>query len=208
MSFSVTERTSRERFTDALRRVPTAVCLVTSYVDLRPWGQTVSAFASVSADPPTVLVCVNRRTVTCASLERSGAFGVSFLAEAQLSVAEAGAALGASKFLEQHTSEEQSGYSPEYGFGAGSIECGAARQYYWSDAPACSPVVHGAYCHLDCAVDRVVGAGTHAVVFGRVDAVIDGNGEQRPLVHHDRHFHALGPRVSSVRIHEQQVRSS
>jgi flavin reductase (DIM6/NTAB) family NADH-FMN oxidoreductase RutF len=208
MTFSVAEKAVRERFTSALRRVPAAVCLVTGYVDLRPWGQTVSAFASVSADPPTVLVCVNRSTVTCASLEHSGAFGVSFLSEAQLPVAEAGSALGAPKFLEQHTSEEQMGYSPEYGFGAGSVECGAARQYYWSDAPASSPVVHGALCHLDCSVDRLVDASTHAVVIGRVDAIIDGETGQRPLIYHDRHFHALGPRISAARIHEEQTRSS
>lgn len=208
MSFSVIEGAIRERFIEALRRVPTPVCLVTSYVDLRPWGQTVSAFSSVSADPPTVLVCVNRRTVTCASIERSGAFGVSFLSEAQRLLAEAGAERGAPKFLERHTSEEHSGYSPEYGFSAASVECGPARQHYWSDAPASSPVVHGAYCHLDCSVDRVVDAGTHVVVLGRVDAVIDGTRQRRPLVYHDREFHALGPRIVADEIPEEQLRSS
>jgi hypothetical protein len=61
---------------------------------------------------------------------------LSFLSGAQRLLTEAGAEHGAPKFLERHTSEEHSGYSPEYGFSAGSIEWGRARQYYWSDAPA------------------------------------------------------------------------
>lgn len=169
--------------------------IVTTYIDLRPWGQTVSAFASVSADPPTVLVCINRRTATCASLESSGAFGVSFLADTQRHVAEAGAAPGTPKFLEQFTPEQLSGYSPEYGLSAASIESGPARQYYDSQAPAASPVVHGAYCHLDCAVARIVDVGTHAVVIGAVEEIIEGEADQLPLLYHDRAFHALGGQV-------------
>jgi flavin reductase (DIM6/NTAB) family NADH-FMN oxidoreductase RutF len=175
--------------------VPTSVTIVTTYVDLRPWGQTVSAFASVSADPPTVLVCINRRTATCASLESSGAFGVSFLADTQRHVAEAGAAAGTPKFLEQYTPEERSGYSPEYGLSVGSIESAPARQYYASQSPVTSPVVHGAYCHLDCSIARIVDVGTHAVVIGAVEAIIDGEGDQLPLIYHDRAFHALGDKV-------------
>lgn len=194
MRFSRAENRS-ELFTNALRRVPTPVTIVTTYIDLRPWGQTVSAFASVSAEPPTVLVCVNRRTATCASLESSGTFGVSFLADTQRHVAEAGAAPGTPKFLEQFTPEERSGYSPEYGLSVGSIESGPARQYYDSRAPATSPVVHGSYCHLDCSIVRIVDVGTHAVVIGAVDEIIEGNAEQLPLLYHDRAFHALGDQV-------------
>ncbi len=177
--------------------MPTSVTLVTTYVDLRPWGQTVSAFASVSADPPAVLVCINRRTATYASLQNSGAFGVSFLADTQRHVAEAGAAAGTTKFLEQYTPEERSGYSPEYGLGVGSIESVPARQYYASQAPVTSPIVHGAYCHLDCSIARIVEVGTHAVIIGAVEAIGEGEGDQLPLLYHDRTFHALGDKVQS-----------
>ena len=175
--------------------MPTSVTIVTTYIELRPWGQTVSAFASVSAEPPTVLVCINRRTATCASLESSGAFGVSFLADTQRHIAEAGAAPGTPKFLEQFTPEERSGYSPEYGLSVASIESGPARQYYDSQAPVASPVVHGAYCHLDCSIARIVDVGTHAVVIGAVEEIIEGEADQLPLLYHDRAFHALGDQV-------------
>jgi flavin reductase (DIM6/NTAB) family NADH-FMN oxidoreductase RutF len=197
MTFIATEYATAERFTAALRHVPSAVCIVTTYVDTRPWGLTVSAFASVSAQPPTVLVCVNRRTGTCASIEGSGAFGISFLSESQRHVAESGAAPGVPKFLEAHTSDEHSGYSPDYGLSVGSIECGPARQYYWSSSRVSSPAVFGAYCHLDCSVERIVDGGdTHAIVIGRVEIVADRAPDgARPLVYHDAGFHALGARL-------------
>jgi flavin reductase (DIM6/NTAB) family NADH-FMN oxidoreductase RutF len=187
---------SRELFTKALRYVPTAVCIVTSYVDERPWGLTVSAFASVSADPPTILVCVNRATRTCWSIERSGVFGVSFLAEDQSAVAENGATPGVPKFFEAHTSDADAGWSTDWGMSVGSVESQTARQFYLSTDSASSPAVHGAYLHLNCALDRVVDAGTHAIAIGRVESVGDCGATGRPLLYHDRGFHALGPRLA------------
>jgi flavin reductase (DIM6/NTAB) family NADH-FMN oxidoreductase RutF len=197
MSYSPTKGVSIQQFTAALRHVPSAVCIVTTYVDTRPWGLTVSAFSSVSAEPPTVLVCVNRNTTTAWSIETSGSFGVSFLSEEQKHIAETGAAPGVPKFLEAHTSDEHSGFSPDYGLSVGGIESETARQYYWSSSHAPSPAVYGAYCHFHCSVDRIVDGGSHAIVLGRVQSVVDNTGEDtRPLVYYNRGFHALGPRLA------------
>jgi flavin reductase (DIM6/NTAB) family NADH-FMN oxidoreductase RutF len=197
MAFSAAKGVEQARFLTALRHVPTAVCIVTTYIDTRPWGLTVSAFSSVSADPPTVLVCVNRRTVTCASIELSGVFGVSFLSEEQRHVAETGAAPGVPKFLEEHIAEGNA-YSWEYGPSAGSVESESARQFYGASGGATSPAVHGAYCHFHCSVERIVDGGdSHAIVLGRVDAVDLGSTEAlRPLLYHDRGFHTLGARLA------------
>jgi len=43
-----------------MRRFATGVAIVTTSLDGRIHGFTVNAFASVSAAPPTVLICVNR----------------------------------------------------------------------------------------------------------------------------------------------------
>lgn len=200
MGFSETEVLSADHFAAALATVPTAVCVVTTYVGGRPWGLTVSAFASVSADPPTVLVCVNRRTRTCTSIETSGSFGVSFLSEEQRHVAESAAAPGLPKFLEAHTSDAHCGYSPEYGLSVGTIESETARQYYWSGSHAPSPAVYRAYCHLHCSLERVVdGGASHAVVFGRVRSIDRTGDGSTPLVYHQRGFHALGARLADRR---------
>ena len=51
---------ARRPFKHAMRRVPTGVTVVTSLKDGEPRGITVNAFASVSLDPPSLLICVNR----------------------------------------------------------------------------------------------------------------------------------------------------
>ena len=53
-----------EAFKAAMRRVPTGVTIVTTTLDGVAKGFTANAFASVSAEPPTILVCVNRRSRT------------------------------------------------------------------------------------------------------------------------------------------------
>jgi flavin reductase (DIM6/NTAB) family NADH-FMN oxidoreductase RutF len=180
MRFSQTESVAPEQFIAALSGVPTAVTIVTTYVEGRPWGLTVSAFASVSAAPPTVLVCVNRHTSTCASIERAGAFGISFLCDDQRRLAETSALPGVPKFLDDHVGVPA------------------------ADA-AMSPAVDGAFCHLHCSVERIVDGGdSHAVVFGRVAAIEDGGDCSRPLVYHSRGFHALGDRLADRSVRQLQ----
>ena len=61
---------------------PTGVTVVTT-VDSTgtPKGLTSNAFSSVSADPPLLLVCVDKRSNTLPALQETKAFVVNFLAE-------------------------------------------------------------------------------------------------------------------------------
>ena len=49
---------TREEFIEALRGVASSVSVVTTDGAAGRHGATVSAFCSVSADPPTLLVCL------------------------------------------------------------------------------------------------------------------------------------------------------
>jgi flavin reductase (DIM6/NTAB) family NADH-FMN oxidoreductase RutF len=60
-----------------LGRFPTGVTVVTAHAGA-PCGMTANAFTSVSLDPPSILVCVNRK---------AGSFAVSVLSAAQEDVA-------------------------------------------------------------------------------------------------------------------------
>lgn len=148
-------------FAGAMSALASGVVLVTCRVDDRPWGMTVTAFASVSADPPTVLVSVGSNTASAGAIAETGRFGISILASDQVPVARYGAASGAPKFLEPFVDG--------------------------SDLDSASPAIDGALAHLDCDVVRAVTAADHIVFFGRVRAA-RGRTAGEPLVYQRRAY--------------------
>ena len=62
--------------------VPTAVTVVTVPGDPEPAGATASAVASLSLDPPLMLVCMDHRSRTLGALRGAGRFAVNVLSAA------------------------------------------------------------------------------------------------------------------------------
>lgn len=69
----------REQFVRLMAKFASGVTIVTTEVDGEPHGLTVSAFSSVSLDPPLVLVCIGNDTRSRAALDQSDAFTVNVL---------------------------------------------------------------------------------------------------------------------------------
>jgi flavin reductase (DIM6/NTAB) family NADH-FMN oxidoreductase RutF len=88
-------------FAAAMSTLASGVVLVTCLVGGRPWGMTATAFASVSADPPIVLVSLSTEGTSATSIEASGRFAINILADGQEPVARHGSAPGAPKFVDQ-----------------------------------------------------------------------------------------------------------
>jgi flavin reductase (DIM6/NTAB) family NADH-FMN oxidoreductase RutF len=134
----------RARTEDVLafhRRALSGVTILTTMVDGQPRGMAINAFASVSLDPPTVLVCVARAAGTYAPLLRSGRFGVNLLAADQIDIAgQFARSGGAEKF------ENVPWRVGEYG----------------------SPILSDTCGYLEALIDTRVDAYTHSVFFGRV----------------------------------------
>lgn len=76
-----------EEFRHAIGHFPTGVCVVTTAVDGEGFGATISSMASVSLEPPMLLICLRHTSNTLRAVKRRGAFVVNFLAEDQASVA-------------------------------------------------------------------------------------------------------------------------
>ena len=87
-------------FSEAMSTLASGVVVVTCTVGGRPWGTTVTAFASVSADPATVLVSLQSSGTAATAITATRRFGVSILAEEQLVVARYASEPGEPKFLE------------------------------------------------------------------------------------------------------------
>jgi len=141
------------RFRDAMRRFPTGVTIVTTLTDGVPYGFTANAFTSVSADPPVVLVCVNRDASAHPMIARSSIFCVNILAIGQEKIA---------KLFADHARRTD------------RFEGLATRR-----AATGAPVIDGCLAYVDCRLAEEHTAGTHTVFLGEVldTGFIDG----RPL---------------------------
>ncbi|MBI2323673.1 MAG: flavin reductase [Chloroflexi bacterium] len=152
---------------DDLRRVagrfPTGVAVVTTTHEGRPCGLTVNSFASVSLDPPLVLVCVSQAARAFKCIDAEGRFTVNVLAEGQDALARLFASTVSDKFADV-----------------------AHRP-----SPHGDPVLDGVHAWFDCEVVARHGGGrTHTIYVARVTALAEGSG--RPLVFHGGKYGGLG----------------
>jgi|ERR1043166_2584588 flavin reductase (DIM6/NTAB) family NADH-FMN oxidoreductase RutF len=90
---------SEEDFKSALSRFASGVTVVsTKDANGKLHGITVSAFCSVSLNPPMVLICIEKSTVSHYAFEESGVFVVNILGAAQAAESEKFAAPFIDKF--------------------------------------------------------------------------------------------------------------
>ncbi|MBS9376570.1 flavin reductase family protein [Rhodococcus sp. B50] len=108
-------------FREVMAGVCTPVSVVTAMDGKRPHGTTVSAFASLSMDPPMVLVSLDRGSALLAVVRETGSFGVNILSHAQSDTAMQFARKGSDKFV--GTSWTSSGGLPRLHGTAGWLAC-------------------------------------------------------------------------------------
>ena len=89
---------SPQLFREALGSVCTPVAVVTSYLDGRPHGTTVSAFCSLSLNPPLVLIALALKSELLALMRDAGAYAINVLAHDQQDLATNFARKGNDKF--------------------------------------------------------------------------------------------------------------
>src|SRR5688500_16714155 len=68
-----------DSFRQAMRRVASTVNVISICVDGQPLGITATAVSSLSMEPPSLLVCINRAAFVHAKMEDSTHFGVNVL---------------------------------------------------------------------------------------------------------------------------------
>ncbi|WP_199711132.1 flavin reductase family protein [Tessaracoccus antarcticus] len=74
-------------FREAMAHVSAPVTVITTMVDGVPFGSTVSAFASLSVNPPMVLLALDNRGALIQQVRSAGRIGVSVLSSAQADLA-------------------------------------------------------------------------------------------------------------------------
>jgi flavin reductase (DIM6/NTAB) family NADH-FMN oxidoreductase RutF len=143
-------------FRHAIGHFATGVTVVTSLgPDGQPVGTTASAVTSLSLDPPLVLVCLDRASLTLQAVRAHGAFVVNVLAAPQ-----------------QHLSANFARRGPAAAWDGVRHRPG----------PTGSPRLEGVLAALECTVENSLPGGDHEIVVGRVRDVETSDGAAAPLL--------------------------
>jgi (E)-2-((N-methylformamido)methylene)succinate hydrolase len=136
--------------------------ITTRQADGTPRGFTANSFTSVSLDPPLLLVCLAKSAHSCDVFAEAPHFAVNVLAEDQKSVSGLFASRAADKF----------------------------SQCAWVPGHAGVPLLAGTLARFTCARHRLVDAGDHLVLIGRVEDFSTGPGQ--PLGYFKGNYFSVG----------------
>lgn len=129
--------------------------------DARPTGLTVSAFCSLSLDPPLVLVCVDHKSQTYPALRERGCFAVNVLGTQHQTLSRRFASTRLDKF----------------------------EGITFHMSPLGLPLIDDALAHLECRVVSTHVEGDHTIFVGRVERAQVGAGT--PLLYYRGQYQQL-----------------
>lgn len=151
-----------ENFFDGMSQLATTVNVVTTAGPAGKSGLTVSAMSSVTADPPTLLICINEQNSLADEIGVNGKFCVNVLKKEHALISEIFAGR-AEQSQEQHLASED-----------------------WEKGPGDLPCLKDALVVFDCRVTQQIRVGTHMVYFGRIQQTQISEGE--PLIYRARNY--------------------
>ena len=146
----------------AMRNVAGTVSVITAGSAADRSGLTVTSAVSLSIEPPTMIVTINRGASAWPVIRAHGHFAVNLLASHQQAIADR--------------------------FAGRNGEKGAARYAgaNWTELVTGAPVLADALAVVDCAIEEIIERHSHAIVIGAVKAV-QANGGEALLYHHGRY---------------------
>jgi flavin reductase len=158
------EKLDPEQFKAGMRALAGAVNIITSMNAGHRYGMTATAVCSATADPPTVLACINKLATTHGAVTKSKAFCVNVLRSEdwELSTAFSGAQSGEARFKSRD----------------------------WTRLATGSPVLIDALVCFDCRVVKSLSHGTHTIFLGEVEQVLFGK-KGKPLLYSEGQYAKL-----------------
>jgi len=135
---------SSNDFRGAMRHLTGGVSVITAGRGSDISGMTVTSVSSLSVEPSSLIVSVNRAASSWPLLKRYGHFGVNILTADQIDIAE--------------------GFTGKGGLNGAARFAGAE----WTTRASGVPLLVGALAAIDCEVEDIVERHSHAIVIGRV----------------------------------------
>ena len=158
-----------EKLRGALRAWTTGVTIVTARYEDQQYGMTVNSFSSVSLEPPVISVTLKQLTHTHDLVIKSGAFAVTILNSEQ-----------------KELSDRFAGKIPNIMDRFEEVQ----TEKLFIDAP----IIKNGMAYFNCRVMNSFPIGENTLFIAEVIAVSrDGEGEEKPLVYHNRVYWKLVP---------------
>ena len=159
---------SGEDFRLAMRRLAGGVSIITGAGPDGPLGVTATAVTSLTAEPPSVLCCLNRSLELEAAVKETGRFAVNMLRADHHDLAK--------RFAGMHGVR-----------GSAKFEKGD-----WTILHSDVPALSDSLVSFDCRVDDILEVGTHSVFVGLITEAHFGESDD-PLVYCNGAFASLLP---------------
>jgi flavin reductase (DIM6/NTAB) family NADH-FMN oxidoreductase RutF len=153
---------SADIFRRVLGRFATGVTVITLKNKDGIHGLTVNAFASVSLQPPLVLICIQKNGISHACMAEADSFVVNILGEEQIDLAKR----FADSNLNSHERFENVSYR-------------VTRQGV--------PILDGNLGHLECNIVNQFDGGDHTIFLGQVEEAEAAKGG-RPLLYYESQY--------------------
>jgi flavin reductase (DIM6/NTAB) family NADH-FMN oxidoreductase RutF len=131
-------------FRGAMRHLTGGVSVITAGRGKDISGMTVTSVSSLSVEPASLIVSLNRAASSWPLVKRHGVFGVNILSSDQVEIAERFTGKGGLKGAERFAGAE------------------------WTTRASGVPLLVGALAAIDCEVEDVVERHSHAIIIGRV----------------------------------------
>jgi flavin reductase (DIM6/NTAB) family NADH-FMN oxidoreductase RutF len=151
-------------FKQAMQLWASGVTVVTTHSEkFGTQGMTVTAFSSVSVNPPQVLICINESADTGEGIQESQYFAVNVLSSTQ-----------------QDVSNQ---------FAGGSSQQQRFENTPWTTGITGAPILDDSLMSLECKVIEKIHAGTHWIIIGEVQDCVCREGE--PLLYYRGNYQQL-----------------
>jgi len=166
----IIEPVSGDLFKALMRKIASSVAVITTCHDAHLHGMTATAVSSVSADPPAILIVVNRSARSHALISASKAFNVNILSAHQ------------SELSGRFASKQDDSFDGvAYSFGGNG-----------------APILDGAVASIECRTALETDFGTHTIFIGHVvgGSICAGD----PLIYQDGSYRSSSPRTAEREI--------
>lgn len=154
-----------ERFRSAMRGTASGVAVIATDGPAGRRGVTISTFASLSVEPPSVVACIHKDSQALSAILANSIFAANVLAVKQVGVAKAFA-----------------GQMPE-------LRENRFASGQWRKLSTGAPVLEDAVASFDCKVSEAITINTHSILIGQVVELAAG--KSAPLVFSDCTFQSV-----------------